>query len=496
MALRPGIYVAAILLVGGVPWLARSQTPPRAGELRLEAGPPPRAPDSAFTASGPVTPTKPLRRLPPVDAEASFTVPDGISAQRETLDQAWTIALQVDQQLQAKRWDVSSAQRSLQSAQAQRWPLLAMESSYTGLSDEPKFRLYFPEIPLPNSSFPYAQSESLAFRTKVDVPLYTSGRIRYGIDAAGAKLTSAALEVEDSTIDLRLQVAEQYVTVLRAQREVEVTQSTVKSLEAHARNVEMLFKHDQVPRNDLLAAQVALANARQRTIQAHNRLDAGRAAYNRLLGRPLASEVRIAELPPETVEEDIESLTVRALRTRPSIASLAAEVQALRQQAASLLAQNGPQVELRGEYAFEENRFRSPEGIAAVGVGVSWNVFDGGRNRHAAAALQQQAEGLLRLREDLQSKIALAVRRAWLDIRETRRRLEVTPQAIRQAEENLRVAKKRYALGAGINTEVLDAETLRTETYRNHRNATYDAVLAVFRLRHATGDFRRWFPGR
>ena len=39
-----------------------------------------------------------------------------------------------------------------------------------------------------------------------------------------------------------------------------------------------------------------------------------------------------------------------------------------------------------------------------------------------------------------------------------------------------------------INTEVLDAESLRTETRRNHDNATYDAVLAVLRLRHATGD--------
>jgi outer membrane protein len=233
---------------------------------------------------------------------------------------------------------------------------------------------------------------------------------------------------------------------------------------------------------------VAVSNARQRAIQAANRLDASRAAYNRSLGRPLTSAVRIAELPLETVDADVESLTAAALRRRPEIARLAVQVRELHNQALSLRAKDRPQFGLWGQYAFEENRFQTPEGIASVGVGVTYDVFDGGRNRREAAALRQRAEGLMRLRADLESRIALQVRRAWLDIQETRRRLEVTSEAIQRAEENLRVASRRYLAGMAINTEVLDAEALRTETRRNHDNAAYDAVLAVLRLRHATGE--------
>jgi outer membrane protein len=80
------------------------------------------------------------------------------------------------------------------------------------------------------------------------------------------------------------------------------------------------------------------------------------------------------------------------------------------------------------------------------------------------------------------------VRRAWLDIQETRRRLDVTAEAIQRAEENLRVARTRYLAGMGISTEVLDAEALRTQTRQNRDNAAYDAVLAVLRLRHAMGE--------
>jgi len=487
-AVRLGIPLAILLILGGVSETVRSESP-----VQGPASPPverlsPATRAATATATDGFVPPADVYHPPPEFVELPAGAGGDLPGREETLDQAWAIALAVDQRLEARRWEVSSAGQSLQAARSQRWPVVALEGSYLVRSDEPAFRFGFPGVPLPTDVFPYAQDENFAFRTKVDLPLYTSGRIGHGIAAAAANVTSAELEVQDSTNDLKLRVAEEYVGVLRAQRDVEVTQSNVRSLEAHARDVELLFRHDQVPRNDLLAAQVALSNARQRAIQAANRLDAGRAAYNRRLGRPLTAAVRIAELPLERVEADVEGLTARALGKRPQIARLAAQVAALRNQAVSLRAKNRPQFGLWGQYAFEENRFRTPEGIASVGVGVTYDVFDGGRNRHQAAALLQRAEGLMRLRADLESMIALEVRRAWLDIRETHRRLEVTSEAIQRAEENLRVARKRYLAGMGISTEVLDAESLRTETRRNHDNATYDAVLAVLRLRHATGE--------
>ena len=128
-----------------------------------------------------------------------------------------------------------------------------------------------------------------------------------------------------------------------------------------------------------------------------------------------------------------------------------------------------PQVTLRGEYSYLQDRYQVPEGIASGGVGVSWNLFDGGRNRFEARNLSEQAEAIRCRHEELESVIALDVRCAWLDVQETRRRLETTPEAIRQAEENLRVVHQRYRMGMATNTEVLEAETLRTQAWRNQR---------------------------
>ena len=56
-----------------------------------------------------------------------------------------------------------------------------------------------------------------------------------------------------------------------------------------------------------------------------------------------------------------------------------------------------------------------------------------------------------------------------------------------QADENLKVAKDRYVEGVGVNTEVLDAEALRTRSSANLANATYDLALTYLRLQRAIG---------
>jgi outer membrane protein len=438
-------------------------------------------------------PRPPLTLAPGTDPE-SVEIPVALvlhpppNMQIETLTQAWGAAMVADRGLQAERWNESAADQALQAARAERWPVAGIEGSFTARSDEPAFKVSFEGVPLPTEVFPYAQRENFAARGKIDLPLYTSGRIEHGIAAAEAERTALARETEEAAIDLRMRVAETYVTVLRAQRDVELTECSLRALESHACDVQTRLSHAQALQTDLLTARVSVANARQAVIQAKSSLDSTRAAYNRYLGRPLTAAVRLAELPLESLPGDVEGLTALALHNRPVLARLTSQIQALEHRAESLRATNGPQVTARGEYSYLEDRYQVPEGIAAAGVAVSWNLYDGGRNRHAASALMNQTEALRCRYGDLCSAVALEVRKAWHDADEARHRLDATRDAIQQAEENLRVVTKCYGLGTATNTEVLTAEALRSQTYRNHDNAVYETVLAALRLRRATGE--------
>ncbi len=406
-----------------------------------------------------------------------------VSAQ--TLQQAWDIALQVDHSIKAAEEQSAAAAQQSQAARSARLPVVSVAAGYTALDNAPASRVNLGPTP---SEFPISEKDSLSYQASATLPLYTSGRISRGIDAADATLQASRSQFSAQTQDLKLQVAEAYVAVLRAAEGVRVASSHVDSLKAHARDVANLYEQGMVSRNDLLSAQVALADASQAAIKAQNALDIARSAFNRLLGRPLHQAVALDELEPAAPGETLDALSERALDQRHELQALRAQISALRHQAAAVRAGAGPQLALSGGYGYQQNRYTVHEGQWSVNLGLQWQVFDGGLIRHQAAASERQATALQEQHDDLASRITLQVRQYWLDVQETRKRIEVTAKAIAQAEENLKVNRDRYENGLSTNTEVLDAETLRTRSQGNHASAIYDAVLASLRLQRAAGE--------
>jgi len=424
-----------------------------------------------------------VRGLLPLAGLAAALLAGNVAA--ESLQQAWDTALGVDRGLKASREGTAAAASLLEAAKSARLPNVALEAGYTALDQAPAMSAEFFGQSI---QLPIAQKDSAAYRAMATLPLYTGGRITRGIDAATAGLDAARLGEAADAQNLKLRVADAYVSVLRASRMLKVAQSHVTSLEAHARDVENLHAQGMLAKTDLLSVRVALADANQRKLQVANGLDLARAAYNRMLGRPLDQPVALDDLSPEATQEPFPALSERALARRSELAALARQIEAMRHQAAAVRAETLPQVALSGGYGYQENRYQAHQGQWMATLGVKWNLFDGGVASHRASAVERQAAALTQQRDELASVIGLQVRQTWLDVEETRKRLAVTQSAIAQAEENLLVARDRYANGLSTHTEVLDAETLRTGSQSNHANALFDAALAGLRLKRATGE--------
>jgi outer membrane protein len=430
-------------------------------------------------------------------------------ARAEDLVDAWTIALGSNPQLRASRQTTSAADLDLSSSWRERLPQIQtinLESfltnpvSLAGASGQPK-------------AAPGGQQTFTISAVAAIVPIYTGGRIRHTIEGNRAQLGAARADEVVTALDLKLDVARAYVDVLRAGRGVAVAQSSVASLTAQARDVSNLVNRGRGIRNDLLAAQVARANAQQREIQARNRLSIAWAGYNRYLCRPMETVVPLVDLvppPPSAAprgehstdaflepdagpivpdEAEIYSLSDLALRNRPELASLSEQAHAQQAQAETERAKTRPQVSFVVANIYQNARFLPTEAdTGAAAFVLNWTLFDGGRARRHSLAMDQRAGAQLSRRSDLASAIRLEVRSAWLTCRESERRIPVARAAIAQAEENLRVARGRYLQQRGTNTEVLDAESARVQSYDNYFNALYDAIVASFELRRAVGD--------
>ena len=405
--------------------------------------------------------------------------------QAETLSQAWKTALAENHNLKAARETVAAAEEQLAAAKAIRLPGFSFKSGYTARDNEPRLKAALGPTTI---DLPVENKYSLAYQATASIPLYTSGRITSGIDAGTAMLKASEADKASVLLDLKMQVAEAYVLVLRALRGLEVAKSHVLSLEGHERDVLALYNQGMVARNDRLASEVSLADARQQMIQIKNNLDLAQAAFNRLLQRPLEQKTTLAELTLENLNETLSVMTIKALDQRSELTAVTKKIQALRNQATGVRAENMPQIGLAGGYGYQQNDYLVDEGQWSITLGLQWNLFDGGASKHRANAISRQANALQEQYNDFASIISLQVRQAWLDTQETQKRLQVTSQAITRAEENLKVSRNRYSSGLTTNTEVLDAVTLRIKSQYNHTNANYDRLLAILHLKRAIGD--------
>jgi len=406
----------------------------------------------------------------------------------ETLDDAWALALQQDHSLAAARNQAEAAGFEAQAARAQRWPTVAVGGSYTQLDDSPAFDFSFTGLPLTPPEL-FADDNFMMGSATLTVPLFTSGRISSSIAAAEAHERGVGAQVTAATSDVKLAVADAYVGVLRARKANDVARSNVQTLEALTRDTTSMFERELVPKNELLAVQVALADARQNELRAANAAEVAAAAYNRRLGAPLDRPVELSEslAVPVELSQDLPALVEQAKSRRAELDAFDAQAEAYGQLARTERSRVLPQVALSGGYQYLENQFLDDETVGMAGIGVQWALFDGGQSRKRAAALDRNRRATEQQRADASSQIELQVRQAYLGIQESRQRVEVTAQAAEQADENLRIARERYTAGLGTQTQLLQAETLRVQALRNRDDATLDAGLAQLRLARAVG---------
>lgn len=412
----------------------------------------------------------------------------GLQARGETLQQAWRLAAAHNETLAAAADEVRAARSSVRAARDARWPSVESQASYTHLGQTPELDVVTPVSAFQSGPI-FKNDQYVSASVQVRLPLYSGGAIRAGLEAARAGLTGASAAQRATGADVKLAVAQAYVGVLSAQRALGVVRASLTSLAAHVRDVRAMFTRELVAKSDLLAAEVALANARERDVSAQNALAIARARYNRLLGEPLGRVPRLdPALPVFAVDRlPLPALLERALHARGELRALGARAAALAARARAANASRLPHIAAIGGYTHFDNQILNHQNFSMVGVGFTWKLFDGGAAANAADALRARSGADRRRLAGLRSRIELAVRSDWLRLSAARARIQATQAATAQAAENLRISRKLYGVGLASNTQVLEAVTLRAQAQRAHDDAVLDQALDRLRLAYAVG---------
>lgn len=404
----------------------------------------------------------------------------------ESLDDAWELALDSSHRLVSVRQAALAARSQVSAAEGARLPSLGVSASATALNSTPAIQASFGQT---QAAFEFMENSFYQYQTTAGVPIFTGGKITGAINATKADYRSAQAQSETTKQELKIDVANTYIQVLRAQQNLRVASRTVKSLGWHLLDADNLHQNGFASKTDLLSAKAAHAAARQEKIRASNALKVAVASYNRITGRAVDEPLKLDELDLEDITTaDYDELVLAALRGRPEMDVLGHKESALRHRAKAINGDKLPQIGANAGYNYLENRNLVDEGFWSVGVSLNWKLFDGQTTDNSRNSIIRQAESTYEQRRELATLIELQVHQAYLALSESRQRIDVAEEGLNAAAENLRMVRDRYREGLINNTEVLDAETLLTKSDSNLANAKYDAVLADLMLRRAIGS--------
>jgi outer membrane protein len=411
-------------------------------------------------------------------------------AEPVTLNGAVAYGLEHNRTLQAAGQEIQAADQGVRQAKADFLPKVDAGFSSTHLEDAPFARL-------DNMKFQTSHSDLNRWETLVTQPLFTGHALTAQYRSAKLQRDQATHHRETTRLDLIRNIQRAFLQALLAEKLLQVQGDTIRRLEAHRHDAQAYYQQGLTPRNDVLKADVSLADAHQKEQSATKQVRVLRSQLNQLLGLDLPIHLELAEWDqgpdPHQPEPDLAELYSRAEAQRPEL--LALQTAILQTEEGKRLAASRlyPQAALFGSYYREgkdflatENDFTN-ENNAAVGVKVGWNWFDGGKTYAAIKEWRYRRRALEDRRQDAVRQIYVEVQDAHEQLRVSKTNLETARLAIEQARENDRITLIQYQQQIVLFSEVLDAQVYLTQAQVNYYQALYGCQLAWADLERAVG---------
>ena len=416
-------------------------------------------------------------------------------------DTAWQRLDAANPALRAQRLELEQARAGASEARARRLPTLGITGSVTrlpqdyGLSLDPlrsALAPVFPEIAaqIPHEYVVQPRQFSLA-AAKAVWPLYAGGRIRAGEVAALAQEAASDAAVEDERGELALELVRRYFGVELARRATDLRADALATLLRHQEEAVKLESEGMIARAERLRADVAVAEAQRDLSDARRDSALAKAGLAALLASDMPVSVR-TPLPPLPASPALETWQRQARQHSPALA--AARHQLARAEAGVRAARGEarPQVALFGQYKLHQHdvSFINPQHLTdwAVGIGLEWNLFDGGQIRSRVAAAYALADSVQARYEDGARNLDLLVEQRYHALLAAQARLQSFEATAELAEESLRAQRIAFAEGMARSLDVIDAELSLSRLRLGELAARYEGVVALAGLHQAGGD--------
>jgi outer membrane protein TolC len=380
-------------------------------------------------------------------------------------------------ELQNAAWESRIASDGKQLATASTFPRLDAQAGYTMQLEPQAVKMLGITAETQDANFAY-------LGIAATYTLYDFGRRDARINQADTARNVAVSSYHHLAGNVALQVVDAYFRLLEADKLAHAASEEIAQIGEHRRMAQVLFEEGVVTRNDVLQADLRLANAQQKLLTLTNRRENGWLLLNFLTG---AEPDFRGDLDDSTTLTEPTSEGVN-LNKRFDIKAQQQLVELRNFEVKENRENYFPELFARLGMDYVQNDKVREQAIYSATLGLKVNLFDGFASqaaRERSVKQRSRQHDALRLAEQ---RAGLEVASARNDVTVAKERISVAKAAIKQGLENLRINQERYQERVGIASEVLDAQTLLTQAKTDYYRAIYDHQTATARLLNALGE--------
>src|ERR1035437_1698509 len=414
-----------------------------------------------------------------------------------TLESSIEIALKNSIVLDIAREGTKGATAQKREALTVFLPKFSTSYSYIRLNEDPYTK--FLGLPPPLSALngteiPVGTKNNFTWSIEAKQPLFAGGGILANYQASKIGEDAALLEQTARYQDVVQEVKIAYFDILRAQKIQETARQSVEMLTVHRDVAQNYFKVGMIPKNDLLHAEVELANGKQSLVRAQNAVEFAKARFNIILKQKIFAPLEVVDiLTYYPLNQSFEECLTIAQQNRPELKISALKAQQVGRLVRVAQSDYLPTLSVVGNYSrYGDNPsvsgsdYKDAESWYVMGV-ASWNFWEWGKTKFRVDAIRAKENQAIGTTRELNDQITLEIKNAHLILQETEKQITVSQKVIEQAEENFRISEERYKERVATSTEVLDAQTLLTKAKSEYANALGDYNINYAKLQRAMG---------
>ncbi|QDP86600.1 TolC family protein [Chryseobacterium sp. SNU WT5] len=412
----------------------------------------------------------------------------GQAAKQVTLEEAINMGIQNSKNLAIDKAKIQEATANYVEAKNNRLPSLKISASALALANaNVNLKITTPagsggSTPKANSAFYGNVSASL--------PIFTGGRIKYGIQSADYLIIAAKLSTENDQLAIGYNIAQAYNNLFKSSQQVKVLKENLLSSQKRDLSFQKLEANGIIARNDKLKANLQTSNIELQLLDASNNYNIANINMDLMLGLP---ESTILEIDPNYISELTENHEVsyyvnKAFQLRTDLQSIDYQQKASELGIKVAKTENLPTIALTGGYiAAEIPNVLTITNAANIGIGVQYNIDNLWKKNSSLMRAEATNKKISATRELLNDQIKLEVNRDYQTSEFAKKKISVYEKAADQANENFRVTTNKYNNGLATITELLDADAAQIIANLNVVNAKADGALAYRKLLQSSG---------